>query len=245
MKTSRRAAEFPIESFLLQSLPFAAVFLLISLSDGVLGQEVRPEQKSVLVLYSDRSDMEANIVVDQIIRSALDEALPQGVDFYSEYIDTSRFPEDFQLALHDFLGRKYARQQFDVIIAVAGTALRFVRAYGSELFPGSPIVSWGGREVVEDWGAGPPLTGVVARADPKGTLEFILRLQPDIHQLVVLSGASPVDRYFEALARHELRGETRVALRFLSGLSLGDVQEQVSSLPGRKRYPVPEHGRGC
>ena len=175
--------------------------------------------------------MEANIVVDRIIRSALDEALPQGVDFYSEYIDTSRFPEDFQLALHDFLGRKYARQQFDVIIAVAGTALRFVRAYGSELFPGSPIVSWGGREVVEDWGAGPPLTGVVARADPKGTLEFILRLQPDIHQLVVLSGASPVDRYFEALARHELRGETRVALRFLSGLSLGDVQEQVSSLP--------------
>jgi signal transduction histidine kinase len=230
MRLDQRPVEFPVKRLLGPLLLGATVWLLPGL--GHAGWE---PQKNVLLLYSQRSDLEANIVVDRTIRSALEEVWHERLDCHSEYIDTIRFPEeDYQLALRDFLRRKYARQKIDVIIAVADTALRFVRAYGSELFPGTPVVSWSGRAVIADWGAGPPVTGVMARIDLKGTLEFILRLQPGTRQVIVLSGASQSDRYYEELARREFREyEGRVALTYLPGLPLENVRKQVANLPAK------------
>ena len=232
MRPDPRPVGFSVKGRLRRWLLWATVWLALGVGNPAQGSEA---QKTVLLLYSQRSDLEANITVDRTIRSTLETAF-HDLDYHSEYIDTTRFPEpDYQLALRDFLRRKYARQKFDLIITVAGTALRFVRAFGSELFPGTPVVTWGGRDVIANWGAGlPPVTGVLEKVDLKGTLEVILRLQPDVRQVIVLSGASRSDRSYEGLARRELREyEGRVALTFLAGLPLEDVKKQVSNLPPR------------
>ena len=231
MRPDPRPVASSVNCRLRRSLFCATVWLL--LHPGVQARSAET-QKSVLLFYSQRSDLESNITVDRTIRSTL-ETVFHDLDYHSEYIDTTRFPEpDYQLALRDFLRRKYARQKFDLIITVAGTALRFVRAFGSELFPGTPVVTWGGRDVIASWGAGPPVTGVLEKVDLKGTLEVILRLQPDVRQVIVLSGASRSDRYYEGLARRELREyEGRVAFTFLAGLPLEDVKKQVAHLPPR------------
>ena len=152
MRPDPRPVGFSVKGRLRRWLLWATVWLALGVGNPAQGSEA---QKTVLLLYSQRSDLEANITVDRTIRSTL-ETVFHDLDYYSEYIDTTRFPEpDYQLALRDFLRRKYARQKFDLIITVASTALRFVRAFGSELFPGTPVVTWGGRDVIESWGAGP------------------------------------------------------------------------------------------
>jgi hypothetical protein len=86
-------------------LPFAILvsFLWIA-PDGAAAQE---PQKHVLVLYSARSDLGANIIVDRTLRSVLGPEFGDDLDLHTEFVDTARFPDaDYPLALRDFLRRK-------------------------------------------------------------------------------------------------------------------------------------------
>ena len=48
-------------------------------------------QKQVLVMYSTRRDAQASVVGDRELPRVLEKGLPDGLDFYSEYIDRARF----------------------------------------------------------------------------------------------------------------------------------------------------------
>lgn len=190
--------------------------------------------KKVLMLLDERSDWDANILVERGIRTTFNQQVDVRPDVYSEYIGTwdQLAQEDYQLFLSEFLKHKYGGQKFDVIIGVAAAPLRFLRAHAAEIFPNTPIVAWAGREVVEEWGAGPPMTGVKDRLDFRGTVEMVLRLQPNLQRLIVVSGASSRDLRYEALAREDLRQyEHRITLTYLSGLSLVDIQHRLVNLP--------------
>ena len=188
--------------------------MLLVAAGAVQAQE---EQKRVLMLSEFRPDTPYNIERQNILRDTLTEALKGSVDYYPEFIDPPAFSEeDHQPALRDFLRRKYGRTRFDVVIVVGRTALEFVRTYGVDLFPGVPVVSLAtDRELIELQTPGLRVTGVGRRIDPKGTLDFILKLQPDTTEVVVVAGGLDAG-YFEALARRELRGyEGKVAFTYL------------------------------
>src|SRR5215470_10294482 len=190
--------------------------------------------KEVLLLHSERSDWEVNILEDRAIRSALKEGWPGPLDIYSEYMGPWELlaKPDYEMALHDFLGRKYKDRHFDVIIGVAEASLRFLRNHGGELFPNTPIVAFGGKDIIDEWGAGPPITAVVGKLNFKGTADLILHLHPDLRQLIVLSGNSPSDHFFETLAKQELLPYAdRVTVTYMSGLRLEEIQTRVSNLP--------------
>src|SRR5262250_1731991 len=102
------------------------------------------EQKRVLAIYGDRSDLAASIAAEREIQATLTQALGTDLDFHSEYIEAKRVPEDESFkALRDLVQQKYGQEKFDVIIAVSGLAVRFVQAYGNDLFPGVPVVAYG------------------------------------------------------------------------------------------------------
>ena len=64
-------------------------------------------------------------------------------------------------------------------------------------------------------------TGVVApgmERTVKASADFIGKLQPDLRRLVVVSGASVVDRRWDAAARNALRSEGRFEVSFVSQL---------------------------
>lgn len=197
--------------------------------------QAQGEHKRVLMLSEFRPDTPSNIQRQNILQDTLNEALKGSVDYYAEFIDAPAFSEeDHQLAWRDFLRRKYGRTTLDVVIVVGRTALEFVRTHGVDLFPGVPVVSLAtDRELIELQTPGLRVTGVGRRLDPKGTLDFILTLQPNTTDVFVVAGGEGA-RYFEALARRELRGyEGKVAFTYLIDVPFSDLLVRVANVPPR------------
>ena len=190
-------------------------------------------QKIVLALYGGRPDLPANFVVDDILRSTLEKELGSHLDFYAEFLDASRWPEaETESAVHDYLRHRYAQKRPSVIIAVAQPAISFMRLYGEELFPGVPIVAFGARDMLRDWDPRHPITAALSRIEIKGTLELALRLQPRTREVLLISGVSPSDQWFESLARNQLTElENRVKITYVNNLTLDDLEKTVARIP--------------
>ena len=190
-------------------------------------------QKAVLALYGSRPDLPTNVIVDETIRSTLERDLGPGLDFYAEFIDTARWPEgETQLALHDFLRRRYAQKKLSAIIAVARPAINFLHLYGDELFPGVPIVAYGDSDALRDWNPGRPITGTLAKVDLGETVDLILRLQPGTREILVISGASDSDRWRQSIVRRQLdRVKQRVKLTYMDAGSTEDFVRTVARVP--------------
>src|SRR5688572_6953922 len=167
-----------------------AAAILGSVLDG--SAALAEEQKQVLILWGGRPDLPINSAVNEAIRSALHAEFGSAVDLRFEYVEADASPAD-QLPLRDFLARKYASRPFDLLIAIATSAIRFASAYAGELFPGVPILCWGPERAIQGWGPGPPFTAVVFRHDAAATVEFMLKAQPETRRLVVVTGACALD----------------------------------------------------
>ena len=116
------------------------------------------------------------MVQDNTIRTVLNNGLAGHLDYYAEYLDVMRFPEpDYQLAVRDFLRRKYAGQTFDVVVANTDAMADFVNTYRDELFPGVAVVF-----IATSPRSEPNSTGVVTVLDLKSTIDIAIQLHPDL-----------------------------------------------------------------
>src|SRR6266550_3352622 len=207
--------------------------IVLSVSGFAADAPAAEPQRAVLALYGSRPDLPSNVIVDEIIRSTLERELGPRLDFYAEFLDTARWPEgEAQVAVHEFIRRKYAQRKLSVIIAVARPAINFMRIYGDELFPGVPIVAYGDSDVLRDWEPGRPITGSLAKIELSATVELILRLQPGTREILVISGASDSDRRRRSKARGQLdRLEKRVKLTYMDAGSVQDFVRTVARVP--------------
>lgn len=184
-------------------------------------------QPKVLVVYSVRRDTQLAVLGDQELPRMFREALGS-VDFYSEYMDVSRFPgPDYEAALHEYLELKYNRRAFDLVIAVQDLASEFVARYRDDLFPDTPVVF-----AATD----PPRikrsTGIRLTVDLTKTVHFATSLQPDTRHIFVINGASERDAVYARFARTQLRQfENRFAITYLSGLPAADLERRLATLP--------------
>ncbi len=210
-----------------------ALVIVLSVSGFAADAPAAEPQTAVLALYGSRPDLPSNVIVDEIIRSTLERELGPRLDFYAEFLDTARWPEgEIQIAVHDFLRRRYAKRKLSVIIAVARPAINFMRIYGDELFPGVPIVAYGDSDALRDWEPGRPITGTLAEIDLSRTVDLILRLQPGTREILVISGASDSDRWRQSEARRQLDGlEKSVKLTYMDTGSVQDFVRTVARVP--------------
>ncbi|MDM0110501.1 ATP-binding protein, partial [Variovorax sp. J22R24] len=78
------------------------------------------------------------------------------------------------------------------------------------------------------------VVGVPVEYDPAGTIEQALRWHPKARHLLVVTGAIPRDREWEALLRETFaQFQGRVAIEFLAGASTEQVVERLRGLDGR------------
>src|SRR5208282_6575812 len=97
--------------------------------------------KKILLLYSYQSVLPINLEWDEAIRSALKGTTSEPIEFYTEYLDLTRFPEDAYLqTLINLLQNKYAGRKIDLLIPMADLAFQFLLAHREFLFPGVPMV---------------------------------------------------------------------------------------------------------
>ena len=68
-------------------------------------------------------------------------ASARNLDYYSEFIDLTRFPEPvYTEGFRDFLRLKYQGVRFDLVIAMQDAAVEFVNDHGDTLFRDTPAV---------------------------------------------------------------------------------------------------------
>ena len=187
------------------------------------------EQKEVLVLYSTRRDAQIVVVGDRELPRIFEKGLPEGVDYYSEFIDEGRFSQpEYQAAFRDFLGSKYSGRQFDLVIAMGAKPLEFVAMHREAVFAATPVVYF------SDFSDGsqnyPNATGVIAKSNLAGTVTLAIALQPDTQNIFVVAGAGN-DTFVES-ARRQLRAfESRLSVTYLAGLPTADLDARLARLP--------------
>src|SRR3954453_2078975 len=127
--------------------PLLMIAALLS-ATGALAKA--PGRVNVLVMHWYDRGYSSNDDFDSALQAALESAAPEGVEYYSEYLETNRFPGDDQArVLSDYLRQKYAGRKLDVIISGVNPTLEFLLKHRHNLFPNVPIVFASERPVPE------------------------------------------------------------------------------------------------
>jgi signal transduction histidine kinase len=214
-------------------LPIARALLLATAMQavGLVAVAAADErQKQVLVLYSTRRDTQIAVLGERDLPRLLDAGVPEGVDYYSEYIDQVRFTQaDYQSAFRDFLKRKYQPQRFDLVIAMGDVPLEFVDRNRDILFTESPVVFYSNGPLPHRVRNA---TGIIVRLNFADTLSLATQLQPDVRQVFVVVGAGDGDRMYEKAARSQFQAfEPHLSFTYLAGLPTRDLETRLASLP--------------
>jgi PAS domain S-box-containing protein len=192
------------------------------------------KQTRVLVFSEVGRSAPAVALVEEELHAALDEKSPYDVEFYTESLETTLFPDETsQNKLRNLYIRKYATRKPDLIIAAGPSPIQFMVKAHKRIFPGVPIVFCGSSEEQ----AGRPeldsqFTGVWMTIDVAKTLEAALRLQPATRRVFVVGGVAPFDRRAEDIVRESLRSyETKMEFTYLTDLDILTLCERLKHLP--------------
>ena len=203
----------------------------------VVAQEPVPvgeKHKSVLLLFSEESNLQSQVIVEQSLRSTLKNGSPVPLDVYAEYLDFIRTRvDDYEKELVALLRRKYEGRKFDLIIAVLPTALGVLLKNQPEIFPDTPIVFLVlDQRNVAGLNLGPNVTGVWGEINFKPNLDLALALHPNTRKVVVLAGVSESDKHWTAEVRKDfLAYEGKLEITYLIGLTIAEQQHALESLP--------------
>jgi PAS domain S-box-containing protein len=191
-------------------------------------------EKSVLVLYGERGDLPAIQAIEENMREVFHASVSPRIEVYPEYLDFTRFPvERYESSLVRFLRERYAGRRIDLVMPVAGSALGFVIAHREELLPDTPLVfcAVDPREL-DNVRLPVDATGITGHFDFERTIGLILQLQPDVPEIVCVSGTASFDRHWTEETRKIFEGRySQVRVRWITGKSMAETLEEVSRLP--------------
>jgi signal transduction histidine kinase len=210
--------------------PLLALLFAVSAAQFDSRASAATAEKQVLVLHSTRRTTQLVAVSDRELPRILGAALPEAVDYYTEFVDEARFPlREYQLAFRNFLRSKYKEITFDLVIAMGDNALAFVDQTRRELFPETPVVFFAS-------GAAPErptnATGVTARLNLGASVRMAADLQPGLRNVFVVSSTDTSNRGYEEEARAQFKPfEQRLAFTYLTSIAREELEERLAKLP--------------
>jgi PAS domain S-box-containing protein len=189
--------------------------------------------RNVLLLHWDDRDNQANIDFDRIFQQTLNAATSGTVEYFSEYLESTRFPGEMQSKLlRNYLRQKYTNIPIDVIVVTTTPALNFLFVSREELFPRTPIVFAGTeRPTPAQLSAGAGAAGILYVNSYRKTIELALTLHPGTKQVFVVSGTLTSRESWEAMARKDLESLHAAQVIYLTDLSIDELTNRLASLP--------------
>ena len=232
-----RASRLPVFAVLgdVSRLLPAVAWLILSclLTLSPTSQAAAP--RNVLVLYSYGRLLPGNIAADRGLSEAFATRPDLAIEVSGEFLDNPRFSgEAYERAFVTYLREKYAAQPPEVIIASANEALDFLLRYRAELFAAIPVVhmSVSSEYLHSAAPLSPDVVGTPLTYDFIGTIEQAVRWHPAAVRLVVVTGASPWDKEWEASVRTQAAGfPKQLSVEFMAGLPATELQKRLGNLP--------------
>jgi PAS domain S-box-containing protein len=189
-----------------------------------------PHVRTVVAVHWSTEDFPSNATVDAAIAAVFRERPDLTVEYFAEYLESDRFPEEQEsLALRDYIRSKYQGRPIDLVIAVTEPPLQFVLRYRDELFPGAPIV-YSSHVAANERRPVQGLTGITHGDGYRETLELALRLHPSTARVFVVASAPNIP--MKDLVREQLGPiARRIELSYIDEPALADLLAAVKAVP--------------
>ena len=224
------------------SLKFVStITVVVILLVVCVGHAQTTAPKRLVVLYWDNKEFPGNARFEASLKSQLQLDRRQDVEYFPEYFEFSRFPEEKHIvSFRDYLKAKYAQRTVDVVVASADAPLRFLLQYRTDLFPNSPIVFIAIDPPNSDAiASGAGATGIHHNNAYRETMDLALRLHPGTKRVFVVSGSqqqdrrySPQqDRRYQNVTQQELSSFKKVEITYLTDLPVSELIARTRSLP--------------
>lgn len=157
--------------------------------------QAESEKSNVLYLNSYQNGYKWS---DDILEGLRNSFVSSGlnIDLHIEYMDTKRFKDrDFMEILHSYYVFKYQKYKFSAIVVSDNNALNFMLRYRDSFFPGVPVVFCGINDFQPDLIKGlDNYCGVLENPDIKNNIDLALKINPDLHKIVVVGDQSVTSR---------------------------------------------------
>jgi PAS domain S-box-containing protein len=199
---------------------------------GADGQQERPWR--VLLVHSFGSSAPPFTTHSTAFESTLKRELGTAVDLDEVSLDMARYAQpDMEEAFAEFLGKRMLAWQPDLVVPIGSPAGRFVAKFRDKLFPQTPVIYTGmdRRTLPADVFAN-NATFVGENFDLRGLVEDMLQLVPETNNVVVILGATPLERYWTEEFRQAFAPFMgRVKFTWVNDLSFDQMLDLVSKLP--------------
>ncbi len=206
-----------------------AIFVVLA-AVGARGSE----PKRVLIVHSFGSVAPPFTTHSIAFETELVEKMGERVDLDEVSLDMARYADpNLQEALVEYLQKRQAHWQPDLVVPIGSPAGVFVEQYRDRLFPETPILYTGmDRRRLRPDTLEKNAAFVGENFDAPGFIEDILQIAPTTKNIAVVIGASAVEQYWAAAFRKEFEPfANRINFIWLDDLSLDQMLERTRELP--------------
>lgn len=190
--------------------------------------------KHVLMISTEGRFTPGVVLAEQAVQEVLLNRSPSRIEFYAEYLDDSRFAgESHHRLFYEYLRDKYSHNSPDLVILFYTRNFYFAGQLPAQLFGQVPVVAVGlSEEEIPVDHRGANFTEFAQRVDFRGTMDLIIRLQPETRRVVVIGGTAAYDRINVSRAEEAARSLAgRVEFEFWTERSMAELKQAVASLP--------------
>jgi PAS domain S-box-containing protein len=153
-------------------------------------------------------------------------------NLHLDFLDLTHDSGDYRERLANLLRQKYAGRHISLVVTVGTPALDFLRRDGADLFPQAPVLDVLGTDAAVAPIPGRRIVSAPTTLDYAGTMKLALQLFPETAHVLVVCGASDIDkgleREFKEVAK---RWAGRLAFEYTSDMTLDEMLQRVAALP--------------
>jgi signal transduction histidine kinase len=206
---------------------------LAGATTGARGAEgERPRR--VLMVHSFGSSVPPFTMHSTAFGSAIKRELGAEIDFDQVSLENARYGQpDLEEAFAEFLARRLATWQPDLVVPAGAPAGLFVAKFRDRLFPRTPVIySWVDERTLPPDAVANNATFVGQSLKLNRLVEDILQLDPETNHVVVILGATQLERYWAAEFRKAFEPFAgRMKFTFVNDLPFEQTLDLVSKLP--------------
>ena len=198
--------------------------------------------KRVLIVHSFSSTAPPFTTLSTAFESTLTEDLGEQVDLDEVSLDMARYAQpEMEDAFVEFLHHRLTKWQPDLVVPIGSPAGRFVAQYRAQLFPQTCVLYSGMEQRLLPPDALQTNAAYVGQSiDLPGLAEDILRLAPHTTNVVVVIGASAIERFWTAAMRRGFEPFTNlVSFTYVNDVPFDRMLEYVAKLPPRSFVLLP------
>lgn len=215
--------------------------LILIVTERYAAAEIAPH-KNILIIHSYSPAYSWTDAVDRGIRHLLRKE--KNISPLFEYMETRSdntgklFP-----AMANFFSVKYADIPIDLILCSDDQALLFLLRHGEALFPDTPVVFCGLRDmnsIVKALATG-RMNGVSFNCDIQSNLKMLFEMHPNVENVAFLSDSSKFALANLAKARSAARAYPKIEFSYLEPHNEDELLRDVDKLPrGALLMPLGE-----